>query len=690
MISKMLNNFKLRTHIMISIGTVVFLAFVVTIGVVIVRTNNLAEAETIGKSVEMANRYANSIKAELEVGMAAVLTLAQAFEGIKTSGTMPDRQVMNEMIKRVLTDNPSFVGMSSGWEPDALDEKDKEFVNTKGHDATGRFIPYWYRADGKIDIAPLEGYDTEGLNDWYIIPKRTGMEAVTEPYLYPVGDREVLMTTLTAPIKHDGRFVGIVTADIDLLVLHKLVSDIKIFETGYICIISNNGLYVAHPKAERLGKSIQETGKWASPNIDAIKSGKGFIVKSFSNTLGKDVTRICVPIQIGRTKTPWAVLVNVPQNKVLANARSIMYSIVIISAVSLLALMVVIFIMTRSITTPLIKGVNFAQGMSEGDFTQKLDVDQKDEIGTLANVLNSMTTNLGVLFRDVKEGVETLSASSKELSAISQDMAENSEDTSGKSDKVHNAALEMNSSMNSIAAASEEALGNLNLVAAATEEMTATISEIAQNTETASGITGNAVEQAKNASKRMNELSNAAMEIGKVTGVITDISEQTNLLALNATIEAARAGEAGKGFAVVAGEIKDLAKQTADATSKIKKEIENVQATISATIGEIKQISDVNNNVNDIVSSIATAVDEQSVTTKEVSENIAQASQGFTNVNENVMQSATVSQNVTQDISGIKQSTGEISNSTSQVNLSAQNLSQLANQLSENVKKFKC
>ncbi len=157
-ISKMLNNFKLRTHIMITIGTVVFLAFVVTIAVVIVRTNNLAEAETIGRAVEMANRYANSIKAELEVGLATVLTLSQAFEGIKKSGAMPDRRVMNEMIKKVLTDNPSYVGMSSGWEPDALDGRDREFVNTRGHDGTGRFIPYWYRANGIIDIAPLEGY----------------------------------------------------------------------------------------------------------------------------------------------------------------------------------------------------------------------------------------------------------------------------------------------------------------------------------------------------------------------------------------------------------------------------------------------------------------------------------------------------------------------------------------------------
>ncbi|MCP4117759.1 MAG: methyl-accepting chemotaxis protein [Desulfobacteraceae bacterium] len=686
MIIKMLNNLKLRTHMMISIGTIAFLAFAVTITFVSIRTGRMAEVEAMDKAREIANRYGNSVKAEIDEGMGAVRTLARAFEGIKKSGATPDRKVMNEIIAQVLSDNSGFIGMASCWEPDALDGRDSEFANTPNHDKTGRYIPYLYREGGGIKSMALEVYETEG---WYTRARSTGDETITSPFVYRVGNKDVLMTTMSSPIRHNGRFAGIVTADIDLSGFNKVVSEIKVFETGYISIISNDGIYVSHPDAERIGKPFFSTNPWAQPFMGKIKSGKGFITESHSETSGEYVERICVPIKVGRTTTPWAVLVSIPHDKITAEARSLMYMEIGIGALSLLALLVVIFIITRSITTPLIKGVGFAQRMSDGDFTHKLDIDQKDEIGVLARALNSMTSNIGAIFRDVKSGVETLHSSSTELSAISQQMAAGSEETSGKSGKVNNAALDMNANMNSVAAASEQAMTNLNLVAAATEEMSSTINEIAENTENARGITGNAVEQARSASGRVNELGEAAREIGKVTQVITDISEQTNLLALNATIEAARAGEAGKGFAVVAGEIKDLARQTAGATSEIKKEIENIRGTISVTVDEIKHILDVNNEVNDIVSNIATAVEEQSVTTKEVAENISQASMGFSDVNKNVIQSAAVTQDMTKDISEINQAAGEMSNSSSQVMLSAEQLMELARQLSETVKMFK-
>jgi len=131
-----------------------------------------------------------------------------------------------------------------------------------------------------------------------------------------------------------------------------------------------------------------------------------------------------------------------------------------------------------------------------------------------------------------------------------------------------------------VAAAAEEM--SVNMVAAAAEEMSATIAEIASNTEKTSAITNTAVAQSEKASAQIHELGGAAQEVGKVTESITEISEQTNLLALNATIEAARAGEVGKGFAVVANEIKEFAKQTAEATNEIKGKISEIQDVTSS------------------------------------------------------------------------------------------------------------
>jgi len=322
----------------------------------------------------------------------------------------------------------------------------------------------------------------------------------------------------------------------------------------------------------------------------------------------------------------------------------------------------------------------------ECEVFQKVKV---DEIGALVRSLNEFVGNIQKMIKDIKDNADHLSSSSKTLASISTQMSSGAEQTSGKSDTVATASEEMSSNMNTVAAAVEQAAANTNMIASSAEQMAASINEIAQNSEKARSITGEAVSQAKNSASRVGELGQGAQEISKVTETITEISEQTNLLALNATIEAARAGEAGKGFAVVANEIKELARQTAEATGEIKSRIEGIQTSISGTITDIEQVPKVINEVNEIVSTIATAVEEQSVTTREIAENVAQASKGIQEVTENVTQSTSVSGEIAKDITEVNQAASEMANSSSQVNMSAGELSKLGEQLKEMVGQFK-
>jgi methyl-accepting chemotaxis protein len=357
--------------------------------------------------------------------------------------------------------------------------------------------------------------------------------------------------------------------------------------------------------------------------------------------------------------------------------------------VGLVLAVVLGFTLTHLITKPLFKGVDLAKAMAAGDLTQTMDVDQKDEIGVLAQSLNEMTTNLRRMFGDIRQGVTSVDESSVQLAAISNQMSSGSESTASRSAQVAAAAEEMSANQSSIAAAMEQASVNVNMVAAAAEEMNATINEIASNSGKAKEITSMAVQQSIKASERVNELGKAADEINKVTEAITEISEQTNLLALNATIEAARAGEAGKGFAVVANEIKDLARQTASATLDIKTKIQGVQQATGVTVKEINEIGEVIADVDKIVATIAAAVEEQTATTKEIAQNVHQASQGIAEVNENVSQSSSVASEIASDIATVNNSANEMSQSSNQVKVSAQELSRVADKLKAMMAQFK-
>lgn len=230
--------------------------------------------------------------------------------------------------------------------------------------------------------------------------------------------------------------------------------------------------------------------------------------------------------------------------------------------------------------------------------------------------------------------------------------------------------------------------GNVQVVATATEPMTATISEIAANAEMGSSIAGTALEQAPLTSARVHELGNAVKQIGRVTDVIAEISEQTNLLALNATIEAARAGHAGKGFAIVAGEIKELARQTAEATRELGGQISDIQNKTGDTVARITEISQVIEDLNQIVLSVASAMEEQSVATREIAGSVIMAAHGIEEVNKNVGDTTATSRAIAGDMSEISRSAHEITAGSAQVNGNAQTLSALATQLSQMMGKF--
>jgi len=367
------------------------------------------------------------------------------------------------------------------------------------------------------------------------------------------------------------------------------------------------------------------------------------------------------------------------------------YLIAVIVAAMVLVVGGLISFLASRIARPIRRTADFFRDIAEGegDLTGRLHVKSNDELGDMAKSFNVFADKLQAMIGYIaKESVE-INNSSDSLNKISSGLSTVAEDTMNQSNTAASAVEEMSTNMRIVATSMEDAAANVNAVASAIEEMTSTINEIAETSEKARAVTENAVTESARASESVDELGSAAMEITKVLETITEISQQVDLLALNATIEAARAGDAGKGFAVVASEIKDLAKQTAQATDQIKERIGSIQTTTKATVSVISHIGNVVGENSEIVNTIATAVEEQSVTAREISQNIAQISIAIQEVNNNVAESSNVSQMVTEQIAEINNSSKDMNDNARQVDANANSLNSLAQSLNKLVSSYK-
>jgi methyl-accepting chemotaxis protein len=275
-----------------------------------------------------------------------------------------------------------------------------------------------------------------------------------------------------------------------------------------------------------------------------------------------------------------------------------------------------------------------AEAIAAGDLTRDdLKVRSRDELGDLTTAINKMSSSLKRMILAITENAMHVASASEELNSTSQQITANCEETSAQADVVSKAAQTVSQ--------------NLQTVATGAEEMGASIKEIAKNATEAARVATAAVKVAETTTATVSKLGDSSTEIGQVIKVITSIAQQTNLLALNATIEAARAGEAGKGFAVVANEVKELAKETAKATEDISRKIEAIQTDTKAAVDAIASISGVINQINDISSTIATAVEEQNATTNEMSRNVSEAATGSNEITSNVAGVAEAAQSTT-------------------------------------------
>ena len=614
---------SLRSQLLSLVVCIVLAGFALTLSFMTYRASQIQQATALRYVNQLAAAQGGTAIVPLEQATETARTLASTLGTLKTLG-QTDRQAVHRILREVLEKSPNYVAVWTGWEPDAFDGRDAEFSSIEGHDASGRFVPYWNRggSNGSIVVEPLIDYDKPGVGDFYQIPKSSKKSTLLEPYPYMLGGKNILITTVSAPIVINGQFMGVAGIDIALSRLQNIVSGINVYDTGYASLYSSQGVIVGDKDAENLGKVLSAEMGLPQKLVDelrhAIRSGQHaqgvFNDPLLNNT---EATIIQVPISIEGIEAPWSFSIVVPTAKIQEEIRALQWLAVGLGVLSIALTSIGLAIaVDRLVLRPIggepSEAAALAQRVAQGDLSRSIHV-RPGDTWSLMFRLKQMQDSLMTVVAQVREGAQAVATASAQISMGNQDL-------SGRTESQASALQETAASM---------------------EELGATVRQNADHAQNARTLAHEASQVAEHGGasvgqvvRAMQGINASSGKISDIIGVIDGIAFQTNILALNAAVEAARAGEQGRGFAVVAGEVRTLAQRSAEAAKEIKtliggsvRQVEEGSGQVDDAGMKMEQVVDAIRRVSTIVKEISEASREQAAGVEQVGEAVTQMDQ---------------------------------------------------------------
>ncbi len=530
---------------------------------------------------EKAARIAIEVKNEAEGAISTIRAYAPILEGYyRQGGNARERAV--SMLQQAILSDEAVTGMFLVFEPNAFDGNDRAYVNAPYHDASGRFVPSIFKTDEGTVVEAVVGYDTEQAEAVYQVPKRTLKGNVVGPYAHKIGDKEIMVTSFVEPILRNGKFIGIIGADVEVGRYQAVLGRMKFFDTGFGILVNESQYYLTNLKKDLIGTSSVQKGNEADGAKLAAAQAAGKATMFKVKALGTTLLSFSAPFSVGNTGKNWSVTVIVPEREVLRNVLVAINWGIGITVVVLGLLIVIVILIARSISRPVM----------------------------------SVNRELADASRSMEAASLQVSSSSQELSSGSSELASSIE--------------EMTSSLEELQSIIEANSKNVNQAEMLMKET--------------SGDTTRLTDRMADLKKSLTEIAGNSKQIAKIIKVIDDIAFQTNILALNAAVEAARAGDAGKGFAVVAEQVKSLAQKSADAAKETADLIERAIDSVSEgeSLGESVMAAQL--GVKEKADKVETLLDEVNRASKEQLKGANQITQGVTQINSVVQATAASSE----------------------------------------------
>lgn len=664
-------NLSLRLKIMLPTFLLVLIILAASTWLMTKEAQELAIRQGIVLANDQAEIASLQIKDTLDSAMSVTRTLQAIFDEAANADPVPKREFLADMLRTTLDRHPELSGSWIACQPGTFDDREEEYNEVW----KGTMRVYHYRDNGKI--ATSYGGTTNLSGDWFDIPMAGNVETITKPYPWTVNGKTNWLDSTGFPVKKNGKNICVTGVDFYLTDLQAMVKAIKPFGEGHGYLVSNDGTVIAHPSSDMLGKNIGESlsPEHKAAYLRAVEQGEQYSFQRKSSETGAYEYVTALPISIGRSDSRWSLGVVLPLKIVQKEAEAVAHTGIMISSVAILILFILLFLLSRIISRPVLKTAEYTIQVAGGNLDATLDIDQTDEIGRMVSSMKSMVSKLkeSIAQAETKSlEAEKESKKAKEAMAEAEDARKQAVQARREGllaaakrvakvlERVVSTSREMSSQSNELLKGTEMQSERIASTATAMEEMNATILEIAKNASDAATAGQQAQEKAhdgakiadesrkamdstmtevNNLNENMSKLDEKAKGIGAIIGVINDIADQTNLLALNAAIEAARAGEAGRGFAVVADEVRKLAEKTMSATKEVSDSIGSIQHVASNNIHAMEAVfklisgaGERSNRSSDIlleivsgaemsaaqIGSIATAAEEQSSTSEEI------------------------------------------------------------------------